>query len=65
MDEIFELADRVTILKDGYRRGTEEVKNLDKFRLYQLTYSYALGQEELKQNRKKPYSSLITRPPRF
>lgn len=53
MDEILQLADRVTILKDGFRRGTEEVKDLDKFRLFQLTYSFALNQNELEKEEKK------------
>jgi len=55
MDEIFEFADRVTILKDGYRRGTEEIKNLDKIKLIKLTYSFMLTREELKQDNKKLY----------
>ena len=37
MDEIFEFSDRVTVLKDGYRRGTEEVNNLDRIKLIKLT----------------------------
>jgi signal transduction histidine kinase len=45
MDEVLRLADRVTILKDGYRRGTELCRNLDKYRLFQLTYSYSVNQE--------------------
>ncbi len=53
MDEILQLADRVTILKDGFRRGTEKVKDLDKFRLFQLTYSFALNQNELEKEEKK------------
>jgi len=53
MDEILKIADQVTILKDGYRRGTELVKNLDKYRLFQLTYSYMLDQEQLKQSESK------------
>jgi two-component system sensor histidine kinase AtoS len=49
MDEIFRLADRVTILKDGYRKGTEDVKDLDRIKLIKLTYSYVLSREELEQ----------------
>ena len=55
MDEIFEFSDRVTILKDGYRRGTEEIKNLDKIKLIKLTYSFMLSREELKQDNKELY----------
>jgi two-component system sensor histidine kinase AtoS len=47
MDEVLKLADRVTILKNGYRRETESVKDLDNFRLFQLTYSFSLKQERL------------------
>jgi len=59
MDEILRLADRVTILKDGYRRGTEQVKELDKFRLFQLTYSFTVDREKLEYSEKKLF--LITR----
>jgi len=59
MDEIIRLADRVTILKDGLRRGTEQVKELDKYRLFQLTYSFTVGQEKLEYSEKKLF--LITR----
>ncbi|MBN1838102.1 MAG: ATP-binding cassette domain-containing protein [Spirochaetales bacterium] len=59
MDEILRLADRVTILKDGYRRGTEQVKELDKFRLFQLTYSFTVDREKLEYREKKLF--LITR----
>jgi len=47
IDEVLKLADRVTILKNGYRRETEIVRNLDKFRLFQLTYSFTLNQQKL------------------
>ncbi len=49
MDEILRLADRVTILKNGYRRGTEYIHDLDKYRLFQLTYSFVLDREEVKK----------------
>ncbi len=55
MDEILQLADRVTVLKDGYRRGTEIVKDLDKFRLFQLTYSFAIKKKELGQDAKRSH----------
>lgn len=55
MDEIFEFSDRVTILKDGKSRGTEEIKDLDKIKLINLTYSYVLSREELKQNNVELY----------
>jgi signal transduction histidine kinase/ABC-type branched-subunit amino acid transport system ATPase component len=49
LDEIFEFADRVTILKDGYRRGTEKIKDLDKIKLIKLTYSFVLSRDELEK----------------
>jgi len=52
IDEILQLADRVTILKNGYRRGTEMVKDLDKFKLFQLTYSFAINEEEMGKDEK-------------
>ena len=55
MDEIFEFADRVTILKNGYRRGTEEVRDLDKVKLIKLTYSFVLSREELESDNRELY----------
>ncbi len=49
-DETLRLADRVTILKNGYRRGTERVADLDQYRLFQLTYSFALRKREIEAN---------------
>ena len=38
LDEVMQIADRVGIvLKDGRRRGTEEVRNMDRFRIFTLT----------------------------
>ncbi len=53
MDEVLHLADRVTILKDGYRRGTEVVKDLDKYRLFELTYSFAVNKKRLSEDAKR------------
>ncbi len=55
LDEIFEFADRVTILKDGRHQGTEAVKDLDKIKLINMTYSFVLNREELKQENKELY----------
>ncbi len=41
-DEIFELADRVTVLQDGYRKSTEMVADLDRMRLYRLAFDAVL-----------------------
>ena len=53
LDEVLKLADRVTILRNGYRRGTEYTRNLDKYRLFQLTYSYSLDRERLQYSKMK------------
>ncbi len=50
MDEIQRIADRVTILKNGYRRETEMVRNLSQLRLVQMTYSFSAKQERLDQH---------------
>ncbi len=55
IEETLKVADRVTILKDGYRRGTERAADLDRFRLYALTYSFALGKKEIEANRMQFY----------
>ncbi len=47
MDEVLRLADRVTILKNGYRRETTQTKDLDRLRLFQLTYSFSITREQL------------------
>jgi two-component system, NtrC family, sensor histidine kinase AtoS len=51
MDEVLGLAQRVTILKDGTRRATERTAELDKLRLVELTYSFALDQQEFETGR--------------
>jgi two-component system, NtrC family, sensor histidine kinase AtoS len=66
MDEIFQFADRVTILRDGVRQGTEEIHDLDKVKLIRMTYSYVLSREELEQNNRalfvlKKYNEAIIR----
>lgn len=53
MDEIFEFADRVTILKNGQRQGTEEIQDLDKLKLIKMAYSFALSREELEQDNRE------------
>ncbi|NPD70689.1 ATP-binding cassette domain-containing protein [Oceanispirochaeta sp. M1] len=46
IDEIFRISDRVTILKDGHRRGTEEVSRVDRTRLVNLAFSFAIDRDE-------------------
>lgn len=55
LDEIFKFADRVTILRNGYRVGTEEVRELDKVKLMRLTYSFMLSREELENENRELY----------
>ncbi len=55
MDEIFRFADRVTILKDGQRLGTEEIKDLNRAKLLNLTYSFVLSRQELEKKNKELY----------
>ncbi len=40
LDEVFTIADRVTLLKNGQRKGTELVQNMDRFRVLQLAYNF-------------------------
>lgn len=56
MDEIFHLADRVTVLKDGVGVGTEEVRGLDRMKLLRMTYSFVLSRDELEQANKELFS---------
>ncbi|MGA2766353.1 MAG: ATP-binding protein [Spirochaetia bacterium] len=53
MDEIFQFADRVTILKNGLRQGTEEIQDIDKLKLIKMTYSFVLSREELEQDNRE------------
>ncbi|MDC7232446.1 MAG: ATP-binding protein [Spirochaetales bacterium] len=46
VDNIIELADRVTFLHNGISGGTEDVKDLDRIKLLRLTYNFALNQNE-------------------
>ncbi|HUI68942.1 MAG TPA: ATP-binding protein [Spirochaetia bacterium] len=55
LDEIFRFADRVTILKDGRCRGTEETKDLNRAKLIRMTYSFILSREELEKDNKQLY----------
>ena len=55
MDEIFRFADRVTILHNGYLRGTEEVRDLDRVKLIKLTYSFVMSREELESDNRELY----------
>ncbi|MCP4401244.1 MAG: ATP-binding cassette domain-containing protein [bacterium] len=50
MDEIFNFANRVTILNKGRIVETTEISNLDKIRLVQLTYSSMYSRERLEKS---------------
>jgi len=55
MDEIFQFADRVTILQHGHTLDTEDVRDLDKIKLMKLTYSFVLSREELENDNRELY----------
>jgi two-component system sensor histidine kinase AtoS len=40
IEEIFQFADRVTVLRDGERIGTERVTDLDRIRLVRMAYEF-------------------------
>jgi two-component system sensor histidine kinase AtoS len=45
MDEAFRIADRVTVMRDGVRQGTEYVQSIDRSRLINLAYSFTLNRD--------------------
>lgn len=49
IQEVIKFADRVTILNKGRRLETDMVSNLDSVRLYELTYSFSIDQQQLVQ----------------
>ena len=57
MEEIFQFASRVTILKDGRRVDTERIEDLDRIKLIKLTYSYVLSREELRRQNIELYTA--------
>lgn len=40
VEQIFQFADRVTVLRDGERIGTERVRDLDRMRLVRMAYEF-------------------------
>lgn len=42
INEVFEIADRVTVLTEGHRTTTDYVKNLDRIRLVRMAYNLAI-----------------------
>jgi two-component system sensor histidine kinase AtoS len=55
MDEIFAFSDRVTILNEGRRMDTESIKDLDRIKLINMTYSTLLSREELNRENRELY----------
>jgi len=56
MEEVFQFATRVSILKDGRRVDTERIENLDRVKLIKLTYSFVLSREELRRQNLELYT---------
>jgi signal transduction histidine kinase/ABC-type multidrug transport system ATPase subunit len=50
MDEIFNFASRVSILKNGRVASTSRLSDIDKIQLVQMTYSFLSSREELERN---------------
>lgn len=48
IDEIFQIADRVTILHNGHRRGTEDVNLVNRTRLMNLAFNFAVDKDDKK-----------------
>jgi len=46
INEIFELADRVTVVAGGHRRSTSRVEDLDRMKLIRLAFDYVIDQQE-------------------
>jgi len=46
VDKVLEISDRVTVLQNGYSKGTEEVASMDRLKLLKLTYNFALNYRE-------------------
>jgi two-component system sensor histidine kinase AtoS len=47
INEIFELADRVTVIAGGHRRSTSRVEDLDRMKLIRLAFDYVIDQQEV------------------
>ena len=56
MDEIFKIADRVTILRNGLSLNTEVVKDIDRIKLLKLTYSFLMSRNDLEKDNIALYS---------
>ncbi len=56
VDQIFEFADRVTVLKEGQLLDTRRTADLDRIKLLKLTYSFVLSREELNRQNLELYT---------
>jgi two-component system sensor histidine kinase AtoS len=45
IDEVFRIADRVTVIRDGYRAGTEEVEDVEPSKLLNLAFDMAYSSD--------------------
>ncbi len=50
IDETFRIADRVTVIRDGCRTGTEKIKTVDPSRLANLVYNMAYSSDNDRKN---------------
>ena len=57
MEEIFQFADRVTVLQEGRRVDTERIEQLDRIKLIRLAYSSVLSREELRRQNIELYNA--------
>lgn len=55
IEEIFQFADRVTVLRDGARIGTERVSDLDRIRLVRMAYEFTSYLQESDEDRGPVY----------
>ncbi|OQY31217.1 MAG: hypothetical protein B6241_14620 [Spirochaetaceae bacterium 4572_59] len=53
LDEILRVSDEITILNNGIRIGTEKTSTLDKYKLFELSYSYSVEQENRDEEKEK------------
>lgn len=58
IDNLYEIADRVTILRNSEILITDSIKNIDKFSLIKLAYTQVNQEENLKDNNKEFYELL-------
>jgi len=50
IDDIYNFADRVTIIRDGQKLITDSVENIDKITLIRLAYTHVLGEKQIQDD---------------